>query len=119
MKKKYATLLGLIALLILISCGVAFFVKFKRKSERDGCIVNLRSATNYVRSYQGMQSVNNGDKLDPIKVLEYCGSEPFKCPSGGVYTWSPVMPEYGILPMRCSCPDHQPDVKRDGSWVND
>lgn len=87
---------------------------WKRRTDREGCVLNLRNAQQAMRSYQGMNGLWVGGHpgfghqtlIGPGNFLEV---EP-QCPGGGTYTWEEGrIPDVGELFLHCSHPDHVPD----------
>ena len=104
----------MICSLLVVGGLILWFFKWKRDSDRAGCIMNIRNVQQGMRSYMGMnghvpQADVPGFSLDTlIGQGAFLDAEP-RCPSGGTYTWiEGVHPPVGVLMLRCSHPDHVP-----------
>jgi len=79
--------------------------------DRATCILQVRNVQQAVRSYQNMNGIDIGAKIDwneifgPNRFLE---NRP-ACPGGGTYTFSEIFPKVGSLACACSIRGHQPD----------
>ena len=99
-------------------CAVLGGFKWKSGSDRAACILQTRNVQQAARSFQGVNGLNTGDRLEmrdligPGKFIEF---EPI-CPAGGTYTWSPVHPAIGTLVIRCSHRKHQLDPALIADW---
>lgn len=108
-------------LLMILVCGSftgGFFV-WKRKSERTGCILNIRNMQQASRGYLGMNGLRIGDPLawsDLVGPGKMMTIEP-KCPAGGKYRFLGKHPAIGVLLLECSHGDtalkHKPDFYAD------
>ncbi len=92
--------------------------KWKSGSDRAECILHTRNVQQAARSFQGMNSLDVGDRLEKADLVgpgNFIESEP-RCPAGGTYTWSPVHPAVGTLVIRCSHRKHQLDPALIKDW---
>lgn len=104
----------LIVVLLLVA-GVAGFMLYWSRSNRDACLMNVRNVQQAARSHQGVNGLWIGSPLRRSDLIPaYLGAP--SCPSGGTYTWSTVHPPVGMLVIRCSHPGHQPDPAEVADW---
>ncbi len=101
--------------------GISFFacVNWKRKSDRAGCIMNIRNVQQGIRGWEGMTCQREGHSpIDWAVIIGPTGymREP-KCPAGGTYRFQEILPNIGVLAMECSLCDtpenHKPDSYAD------
>ena len=103
----------LLLIIAIAGAGAAFF-KWKRDSDRDACILNIRQVQQAMRSYMGMNAHNPETDVPGFSKDTIIGEgKPIAsvpvCPAGGTYTWiEGRQPAIGVLSLRCSCPDHVP-----------
>ena len=112
MKRKAGmTLLELtVVILVLLSLISILFIgarAWKKGADRAGCILNIRSVQQGMRSYANMNGYNPGDTVTGWKAL-VVGTGLFvekapTCPQTGVYTYATdtVIPAVGTLAMTC------------------
>jgi hypothetical protein len=101
----------------LLMTGVLAFVVFimlfdqgyHHGSDRSACIMNQRNVQQLVRGYQNMHNLKAGTTIDWAELI---GSGKYMkkpmCPIHGEYTYSPVIPEIGVLVATCQDPNHRP-----------
>ena len=120
MKRKTGmTLLELtVVILVLLSLISILFIgarAWKKGADRAGCILNIRSVQQGMRSYANMDGKNPGDtvagwKAKVVGTGLFVEKEP-TCPQTGTYTYASdtKIPAVGVLAMTCSkAPD--PDL---------
>ena len=88
--------------------------KWKHGKDRNHCLMNIRNAQTAMRSYQGLNQLSMGDKLDwkdlylgPGRMMHYMPV----CPGGGTCHFANHVTAVGIAYMTCSLAtshDHQP-----------
>ncbi len=91
---------------------------WKSGSDRAACILYTRNVQQAARSFQGMNGLNVGDRLEKADLVgpgNFIEAEPH-CPAGGTYTWSKVHPAMGTLAIRCSHRKHQLDPALIADW---
>jgi len=96
----------------LLSINSVLFIgarAWKKRSDRAGCIMNIRNVQQAVRGYQGINNIGPGK---PINWDEIFGKGKFMnkptCPAGGTYTFLATVPMVGALACTCSHADHEP-----------
>lgn len=92
-------------LFIIVITGLGFLAhKWKKGSDRAGCIMNIRNVQQCIRGHQGMNNLGQGNPID----WEYffLGPDAYMpepvCPAGGTYTFNRFIPESGVLGCTCS-----------------
>lgn len=98
-------IIGGAVLFVLGVTGLGFLAfKWKKGSDRSGCIMNIRNVQQCVRGFQGMSNLSYGAPIDWEYL--FLGPEAFMkepvCPSGGTYTFVRFHPENGVLACTCS-----------------
>jgi prepilin-type N-terminal cleavage/methylation domain-containing protein len=111
-RKSGMTLLELtVVILVLLSLISILFIgarAWKKGSDRAGCILNIRSVQQGVRSYANMSGLNPGDTVTAWKAKVvgtglFVEKEPV-CPGAGTYTFAAdtAIPAIGTLAATCS-----------------
>lgn len=94
---------ALFIIVILTGLGVGSH-KWKKGSDRAGCIMNIRNVQQCVRGFQGMNNLGSGAPIDWEQI--FMGPDAFMpepvCPAGGTYTFSRFHPGVGVLACTCS-----------------
>jgi hypothetical protein len=118
-KKMIVRLSGVQSTVLLVLVAVIFgsigfyLVRWKRDSERRGCLMNIRNVQQSMRSYSGVNGIGAGEsrpfpRTNLVGPGNFLVTEPV-CPSGGTYIWiEDRVPQVGELMVRCSCRDHVP-----------
>jgi hypothetical protein len=74
------------------------------------CVMNQRNIQQSVRDYQNMHDLKAGTTIDWAELIgpgKFMDMKPM-CPVHGEYTYSPVIPEIGVLAAPCQDPNHRP-----------
>jgi prepilin-type N-terminal cleavage/methylation domain-containing protein len=128
--RKGMTLLELtVVILVLLGLISILFVggrAWKKGADRAGCVLNVRTAQQAIRSYSNLIQLSPGDTIPggatreeviagPGKFLEALP----KCPGGGTYGGQELttIPHQGVVLMACNVGDdienHFPEARAD------
>ena len=114
--KGLAPLFAVIALLGLMAAAVAFELHRNEKKERMKCLMNQRNIQQAYRGYSCCEGVLEGGRVDQEFIISKYLLEAPRCPSGGTYSWSAVVPPVGTLASPCSDPKHAPSPGTADDW---
>lgn len=113
-RPRWHRLIVLASVAVVVGVLGILILQWKRNSEREGCIHNIRNVQQVMRGYMGMNGHNPETQVPEFTKESLIGpgkfmdSEP-RCPGGGTYTWIEGRhPAIGVLTLRCSCRDHVP-----------
>lgn len=114
-ERKIEWTLAIVLVSALLALSFYACINWKRKSDRSGCIMNIRNVQQGIRGWGGMNNLAPGDSpIDWAVIIGPTGYIPEpKCPAGGIYRFQKMNPQVGVLAMECSLCDspenHKPD----------
>jgi hypothetical protein len=103
-------LIRLTLVIIAVAVPLALLmIHFKKRSNQDGCILQVRNYQIAMRGYCGISNLYSGQ---PLRWNQIIGRGRFienelRCPSGGRYQLATTIPEIGELVAKCGHPEHQ------------